>query len=81
MPDEHGTLRDRRGHPSDEVNLAAAPAAVHEGKMHAVRVSRPDGKHLTLDDYAWIRRCLGMREDPDAAETHRLVLNENEAPK
>lgn len=65
MPDQHGTLRGRRGEPSDNLNLAAYPVAIHEGKMYGVRVGRTDGKHLTADDYQWIRRCLGLRDDPD----------------
>ena len=65
MPDQHGILRGRRNEPSDEVPLSAAPSAIREGKMYAVRVARPDGKHLTTEDYSWIRRCLGIRDDPD----------------
>jgi hypothetical protein len=69
---EHGTLRDRRGYPSDEVNLCAYPVAIRERKMYAVQVARTDGKHLTLDDYIWIRRCLALRDEPDAAEVYDL---------
>lgn len=65
MPDRHGVLRGRRNEPSDEVRLCAYPAAVWDEKMHVVRVARPDGKHLTVDDYQWIRRCLGLPDDPD----------------
>jgi hypothetical protein len=72
MPDQNGVLRDRRGYPSDNVNLAAAPATIRERKMYAVRVARTDGKHLTVDDYTWIRRCLSLRDEPDAAETYGL---------
>jgi hypothetical protein len=66
MPDSHGILRGRRNEPSDEVPLAAAPSDIHEAKMHAVTVARPDGKHLTVDDYQWIRRCLGLTDDCDS---------------
>jgi hypothetical protein len=37
-----------------------------------VQVARTDGKHLTLDDYIWIRRCLALRDEPDAAEVYDL---------
>lgn len=34
--------------------------------MYAVRVARCDGKHLTADDYQWIRERLGMVADDQA---------------
>lgn len=64
-PDRHGILRGRRNEPSDEVPLCAWPTTITEGKMYAVTVARPDGKHLTVDDYQWIRRCLGLRDDTE----------------
>jgi hypothetical protein len=65
MPDAHGVLRGRRNEPSDEVPLSAWPSsdAIREGKIYKVSVARPDGKHLTVDDYQWIRRCLGLQDD------------------
>lgn len=71
-------LRDRRGYPSDNVNLAAAPTAIRERKMYAIHVARADGKHLTVDDYTWIRRCLGLRDEPDAAGVYGLDVPEED---
>lgn len=67
MPDLHGVLRGRRGEASDVVPLMAAPSAMREGKMYAIHIARPDGKHLTVDDYQWIRRCLGLSDDHEAS--------------
>ncbi len=71
MPDEHGILRGRRNEPSDRVPLSAAPTAIREGKMYGVHVARPDGKHLTVDDYQWIRRCLSLRDDKNVSAAIR----------
>lgn len=65
MPDRHGVLRGRRNEPSDEVPLCAFPTAIHEGKMYGIQIARPDDKHLTVDDYQWVRRCLGLRDDAE----------------
>jgi hypothetical protein len=44
---EHGTLRDRRGYPSDEVNLCAYPVVRRAGRSNGRQA--PDVGRLHLD--------------------------------
>ncbi len=48
--------------------LSVAPAAMYEDKMYAVHVARHDGRHLTVDDYQWVKRCLGLRDDESVSD-------------